>query len=139
MDHDPAAAAVLKYGTGVTGSRFLNGTLDLHEKLEADLAEFTGFEAALVMSTGYQTNLGIIQSLVGRDDTLGLPQVRSAVFATQAVAHADWREAVLLMVFAYGGANFLASGALGALSDAYGRRPVRLTMLDMHPVIAPAT
>jgi len=67
---EAAEAASRKYGTGCTGSRFLNGTLDLHEKLEADLAEFTGHEAALVMSTGYQTNLGIIQSLVGREDTV---------------------------------------------------------------------
>ena len=67
---EAAEKASRKYGTGCTGSRFLNGTLDLHEKLEADLAEFTGHEAALVMSTGYQTNLGIIQSLVGREDTV---------------------------------------------------------------------
>jgi 8-amino-7-oxononanoate synthase len=67
---EAAEAASRRYGTGCTGSRFLNGTLDLHEKLEADLADFTGYEAALVMSTGYQTNLGIIQSLVGRDDTV---------------------------------------------------------------------
>jgi 8-amino-7-oxononanoate synthase len=71
LTHDPrvleaAEAASRKYGTGCTGSRFLNGTLDLHEKLEVDLAEFTGHESALVFSTGYQTNLGIIQSLVGR-------------------------------------------------------------------------
>ncbi|MEP7028607.1 MAG: aminotransferase class I/II-fold pyridoxal phosphate-dependent enzyme, partial [Candidatus Eisenbacteria bacterium] len=65
---EAAEKASRKYGTGCTGSRFLNGTLDIHEKLEAELAEFTGHEAALVMSTGYQTNLGIIQSLVGRED-----------------------------------------------------------------------
>jgi 8-amino-7-oxononanoate synthase len=67
---EAAEAASRRYGTGCTGSRFLNGTLDLHEKLEADLAAYTGFESALVMSTGYQTNLGIIQSLVGREDTV---------------------------------------------------------------------
>ncbi len=67
---EAAEAASRRYGTGCTGSRFLNGTLDLHEKLEADLAAYTGYEAALVFSTGYQTNLGIIQSLVGRDDTV---------------------------------------------------------------------
>jgi len=67
---EAAEAASRKYGTGCTGSRFLNGTLDIHERLEAELAEFTGHEAALVMSTGYQTNLGIIQSLVGREDTV---------------------------------------------------------------------
>jgi 8-amino-7-oxononanoate synthase len=56
------------YGSGCTGSRFLNGTLDLHEKLEVDLAEFLGQERALVFSTGYQANLGCISSLVGRGD-----------------------------------------------------------------------
>jgi 8-amino-7-oxononanoate synthase len=73
--HDPrvmeaAAAAARKYGTGCTGSRFLNGTLDLHEKLEHDLAEFCGKEACLLFSTGFQTNLGTISSLVGRDDVV---------------------------------------------------------------------
>jgi 8-amino-7-oxononanoate synthase len=59
-------AAFDRYGTGCTGSRFLNGTLDLHEELEVRLARFMGQEAALVFSTGYQTNLGIIAGLVGR-------------------------------------------------------------------------
>ena len=56
------------YGSGCTGSRFLNGTLDLHEKLEEELASFVGMESALVFSTGYQTNLGIISTLVGKND-----------------------------------------------------------------------
>ncbi len=67
---EAAEAAARRYGTGCTGSRFLNGTLDIHEKLESELAEFTGHEAALVFSTGYQTNLGIISGLVGRDDVV---------------------------------------------------------------------
>ena len=67
---EAAEAASRKYGTGCTGSRFLNGTLDLHVKLEAELAEFTGHPAALVFSTGYQTNLGIIAGLVGRGDVV---------------------------------------------------------------------
>ena len=67
---EAAAQATLKYGTGCTGSRFLNGTLDLHEKLEAELAEFVGHEAALVFSTGYQANLGTISALVGREDVI---------------------------------------------------------------------
>jgi 8-amino-7-oxononanoate synthase len=61
-----AAAALHRYGTGCTGSRFLNGTLDMHEELEERLARFMGQEAALVFSTGYQTNLGIIATLAGR-------------------------------------------------------------------------
>ncbi len=67
---DAADAAARRYGTGCTGSRFLNGTLDIHEKLERDLAEFCHKEACLVFSTGFQTNLGTISSLVGRDDVV---------------------------------------------------------------------
>ncbi len=63
-----AADALRRYGTGCTGSRFLNGTLDLHEQLEAELAEFLNKEAALVFSTGFQTNLGAIAALAGRND-----------------------------------------------------------------------
>ncbi len=73
--HDPrvmeaAEAAARKYGTGCTGSRFLNGTLDIHEKLEHDLAEFCEKESCLIFSTGFQTNLGTISSMVGRDDVV---------------------------------------------------------------------
>ncbi len=62
--------ALERYGSGCTGSRFLNGTLDLHEQLEARLADFLGKEGALVFSTGYQANLGLISSLVGRGDVV---------------------------------------------------------------------
>jgi 8-amino-7-oxononanoate synthase len=61
-----AREALERYGSGCTGSRFLNGTLDLHEELEERLAELMGQEAALVFSTGYQTNLGVISTLIGR-------------------------------------------------------------------------
>jgi len=60
--------AVDQYGTSCTGSRFLNGTLRLHQELEQRLAAFVGKEAALVFSTGMQTNLGAISALVGRGD-----------------------------------------------------------------------
>jgi len=62
--------AVNKYGSGCTGSRFLNGTLDIHVKLEEELADFMRRQAALVFSTGFQTNLGTISTLVGKDDTI---------------------------------------------------------------------
>ena len=55
-----AARALRKYGTGCTGSRFLNGTFDIHEELESKLAEFVGKEAALFFTTGFLTNLGTI-------------------------------------------------------------------------------
>ena len=65
-----AKAAFDRYGTGCTGSRFLNGTLDLHEELENRLAKFMGQEAALVFSTGYQTNLGILATLLSRNSAI---------------------------------------------------------------------
>lgn len=67
---EAAAEAALKYGSGCTGSRFLNGTLDLHIELEHRLAKFMKREAALVFSTGFQTNLGTISSLVGKSDAI---------------------------------------------------------------------
>ncbi len=65
---EAAKAAIDRFGTSCTGSRFLNGTLELHEQLEHELAVWTGKEAALVFSTGMQANLGTISSLLGRDD-----------------------------------------------------------------------
>jgi len=67
---EAAAKAARDYGSGCTGSRFLNGTLDLHIELEDKLAKFFKREAALVFSTGFQTNLGTISSLVGKNDIL---------------------------------------------------------------------
>jgi 8-amino-7-oxononanoate synthase len=63
-----AIEAIERYGSGCTGSRFLNGTLDIHEELERRLAKFMKKEAALVFSTGFQTNLGTISSLVHKGD-----------------------------------------------------------------------
>jgi len=63
-----AAEALARYGTGCSGSRFLNGNLDLHVELERRLAHFMRREAALVFSTGFQTNLGIISALAGKGD-----------------------------------------------------------------------
>ncbi len=60
--------ALNRYGSGCSGSRFLNGTLDLHLQLEADLAEFLYKEAVMTFSTGFQSNLGIISAIVGKDD-----------------------------------------------------------------------
>ncbi len=60
--------AIERYGTGCSGSRFLNGTLNLHAELERELAEFIGYESALTFSTGYQTNLGVISAIIGRSD-----------------------------------------------------------------------
>ena len=67
---EAAIEAVKRFGTSCTGSRFLNGTLSMHEQLESELAEWVGKEAALVFSTGMQTNLGTISALIGRDDVV---------------------------------------------------------------------
>jgi 8-amino-7-oxononanoate synthase len=67
---EAAIAAIKKYGTGCAGSRFLNGTLDIHVQLEEKLARFSRKEAALIFSTGFQVNLGVISALVGKDDVV---------------------------------------------------------------------
>ncbi|KAF0110769.1 MAG: putative 8-amino-7-oxononanoate synthase [Chloroflexi bacterium] len=67
---EAAVQAINRFGTSCTGSRFLNGTLALHEQLELELAQWVGKEAALVFSTGMQTNLGTVSALVGRDDVV---------------------------------------------------------------------
>lgn len=71
---ESAQKAVEKYGSGCAGSRFLNGTLDIHEQLENRLAKFTGKESAVLFSTGYQANLGAISCLTGRNDYLILDE-----------------------------------------------------------------
>jgi 8-amino-7-oxononanoate synthase len=63
-----ALEAIERFGTSCTGSRFLNGTLEMHEELERKLAEWVGKEATLVFSTGMQVNLGTISAIVGRGD-----------------------------------------------------------------------
>ncbi len=67
-----ARDAIDRFGTSCTGSRFLNGTLEMHERLEHELADFTGKQAALVFSTGMQTNLGTISSIIGAEDVVVL-------------------------------------------------------------------
>jgi 8-amino-7-oxononanoate synthase len=66
--------AIDKYGTGCAGSRFLNGTLDIHIDLEHRLASYVGKEAAVLFSTGFQVNLGVLSSITGRNDYLILDE-----------------------------------------------------------------
>ncbi len=75
---EAAIDAVKKYGTGCAGSRFLNGTLDIHVRLEQKLSAFFRKESALTFSTGYQTNLGIISAIAGKDDVLILDKLDHA-------------------------------------------------------------
>lgn len=65
---EAAVAATKKYGTGLAGSPFLNGTLDIHKQLEARLAEYVGKEDAMLYSTGFGVNLGVVSTLTGRED-----------------------------------------------------------------------
>ena len=69
---DAARTALERFGTGLTGSRFLNGTLSLHLELERMLADWMGTEDALVFTTGYLANTGAIGTLLGPGDTVGL-------------------------------------------------------------------
>jgi 8-amino-7-oxononanoate synthase len=71
---EAAKAAVDKYGTGCAGSRFLNGTLDIHIKLEEKLADLVGKDGALCYSTGFQVNLGVVSVLTGRRDHILLDE-----------------------------------------------------------------
>lgn len=79
--------AISKYGTGMTGSRFLNGSITLHEELEAKLAKFFGKPASLVFTTGYQANLGVLTALVGKN----------AVALVDKAAHASIHDGCRLM------------------------------------------
>ena len=65
-----ALEALDRYGTGLTGSRFLNGTIDLHLELERELAEWFGTEDAIVFTTGHQANLGALGTILGPSDTV---------------------------------------------------------------------
>lgn len=71
---EAAKIAIEKYGTGCAGSRFLNGTLDIHLELEKRLAAYVGKEAAVLFSTGFQVNLGVISCLLDRNDYLILDE-----------------------------------------------------------------
>jgi 8-amino-7-oxononanoate synthase len=67
---EASKAAIDKYGTGASGSRLLNGNMEIHEKLDGMLAEFVNKEAAVVFGTGFQVNIGVISSILGRNDFL---------------------------------------------------------------------
>ena len=68
--HQGALDAIARYGTGLTGSRFLNGTTELHLQLEEELAQWMGAEAAIVFTTGHQANLGALGTILGPADTV---------------------------------------------------------------------
>jgi 8-amino-7-oxononanoate synthase len=92
---EAAIKAIEKYGTSCSGSRFLNGTLELHEELEAKLAKFVKKEAALCFSTGYQSNLGAISTLVTKEDFI----------ITDKTNHASIFDGIFLSAGLYMGGN----------------------------------
>ncbi|HWA39985.1 MAG TPA: pyridoxal phosphate-dependent aminotransferase family protein, partial [Gemmatimonadales bacterium] len=103
---EAAAKALEKYGAGCTGSRFLNGTLDLHLQLEQDLARFLKKESAMVFSTGYGANLGLVSGLVGRGETVFLDKLDHACIVdgarlsygeTQRFNHGDYKSLARLL------------------------------------------
>lgn len=75
---EAAENAIRKYGTGCAGSRFLNGTLDIHIELEKRLAAFSGMQDAVIFSTGFQSNLGALSCLTGRHDYIILDEYSHA-------------------------------------------------------------
>lgn len=75
---EAAIRAIEKYGTGCAGSRFLNGTLDIHMELENRLARFVGKESAVLFSTGFQVNIGVLSCLTGRNDYILLDEMDHA-------------------------------------------------------------
>jgi 8-amino-7-oxononanoate synthase len=107
---EAAQAALHRYGSGCTGSRFLNGTLDMHEQLEERLARFLNKEAALVFSTGYQTNLGVVATLVGRGDIAYLDKLDHACIVDGAR-------------LSYGSVQRYAHGDMAALERALAQSP----------------
>lgn len=75
---EAAKKAIDKYGTGCAGSRFLNGTLDIHIELEEKLAAFVGKKSAMVFSTGFQSNIGTVSALTGRNDYILIDELDHA-------------------------------------------------------------
>ena len=71
---EAAVNATKKYGTGMAGSPFLNGTLDIHKELEAKIADFVGKEDAIIYSTGFGVNLGVVSTLTGKGDYMILDE-----------------------------------------------------------------
>lgn len=90
---EAAAQAIVRYGTGCTGSRFLNGTLDLHIELEERLAQFMRKESCVLFSTGYMTNQGVIQAIAGKGDIVFSDKDNHAciVAGTKVTAADTWR------------------------------------------------
>jgi 8-amino-7-oxononanoate synthase len=158
LSHDPrvvaaAQAATAKYGTACTGSRFLNGNTELHERIEVRLAKLTGKEAALVFSTGFQTNLGVISALVGRDDTVYIDKLdhasvvdgcRLAAGDTVRFRHNDFEDLEAKLRLSNGGGKLIVVDGvfsmegdivdLPRLAELRARYDARLAVDDAHAI-----
>ncbi|MFF7953697.1 aminotransferase class I/II-fold pyridoxal phosphate-dependent enzyme [Streptomyces griseorubiginosus] len=125
--------AVALYGTSAGGSRMLNGNLDLHEELEADLADFFGFEAALVFAAGYLTNLGVVSVLAGVGDRVYLDEK----------AHPSLVDGARLAKAAGAGVHWFGHGDPGDLARQLAAAPTRSVLVatdgvfSMEGVLAP--
>ena len=134
LTHDPrvieaAKNAIDRFGTGCTGSRFLNGNLVIHEELEARLAKFLGQEAALVFATGFLSNLGAISTIVGRSDVIYsdrenhasiIEGQRSAIADTVKYKHNDMVDLERVLASTrekYDGAMIIADGVFSMSGD----------------------
>jgi 8-amino-7-oxononanoate synthase len=129
-----ALDALNRYGTGLTGSRFLNGTTDLHLELEHELAQWLGTEAALVFTTGHQANLGAIGTLLAPGDTV----------VVDAADHASILDGCLLSrakmrPFRHNRLDLLEKQLLRAREDGGGRLVVVDGVFSMEGDIAPLT
>jgi 8-amino-7-oxononanoate synthase len=136
LTHHPRVIAAAKqaidqYGTGCTGSRFLNGNLLLHEQLEEELAKYLGKEAVLVFATGFLSNLGGLSSVVGRSDVIYcdrenhasiLEGTRAAIGDTVKFRHndmADLERVLALTRDKYQGAMIVADGVFSMSGDIF--------------------
>ena len=126
---EAAKRAIDRFGTGFTGSRFLNGNSVLHEELEERLAEFVGKEAALVFATGFQSNQGALSCLVGRKDVIYgdsenhasiIEGSRSSIGDTLKFAHNDMEDLERVLAQTrdkYEGALIVADGVFSMSGD----------------------
>ena len=126
-----AKKAIDKFGTGCTGSRFLNGNLTLHEDLEAQLSKYLGKEACLVFSTGFLSNQGALSALVGRNDVIYsdrenhasiIEGTRVAIGDTVKFRHNDMADLERVMALTrgkYEGALLVADGVFSMSGDIF--------------------
>jgi 8-amino-7-oxononanoate synthase len=138
-----AKSAIDQYGTGCTGSRFLNGNLVLHEQLEQELADFLGREASMVFATGFAANMGCISSLVGRKDVIYcdrenhasiMDSTRLAIGDTIKFRHNDMVDLERLLVSTrqrYQGALIVADGVFSMSGDIF-KLPETVALARKH-------